>query len=338
MIRTLAKYLTFVVSMVLVLVLLILVLGNIQLGDRTSYAAEFDDASGLKSGEVVRLAGVDVGRVESVDVDKRAARIEFAVSSAVRLAKDSRLQVRYANLLGDRYLEITNGDHVATPLREGATIPVSNTAAALDLDALLGGLAPLSRSLQPDQVNRLSGELLSVLQGQGGTITGILQQVAELTSNLADRDALIGSTIANLNTVLGTLDEDSESFSTVVDQLQQLSTGLAQQRTPITDALVHIDGAADTVADLLVDDRRPIAEDIAQLNRTATVLDDGSAQIDAVLSQLPEAYQRLSRLGAYGSFFNFYLCAVTVKIDGPGGEPIITKLVQQKTGRCVTPQ
>jgi phospholipid/cholesterol/gamma-HCH transport system substrate-binding protein len=338
MTRVLSKYFVFVVSMLLVLSLLILVLGKIQLESQQRYAAEFDVVSGLKSGEVVRLAGVDVGRVRSVDVDGRAARVEFDVNSAIRLTDDATLQVRYENLLGDRYLNVTNGKHSATPLPAGGTIGAANTAPALDLDALLGGLAPLSRSLQPEQVNRLSGELLSVLQGQGGTITGILQQIAALTSSLADRDALIGSTVTNLNTVLATVSDDSERFSTVLDQLQHLTTGLAEQKTPITDALEHIDQGAATVTDLLTDDRPAIQNDIAQLNRTATVLDDGSAQIEAVLSELPKAYQRLSRLGAYGSFFNFYLCAVTVKVDGPGGDPIITKLVQQKTGRCVTPQ
>ncbi len=332
------KFGAFLVVMLLVLGLLILVLGQIRLDHRISYQAEFTDASGLRSGEIVRVAGVDVGRVQSVAVDGRSAHVKFDVAQNIRVTPDAALQVRYANLLGDRYLELTNGANIASPLREGGTIPVGQTKPALDIDALLGGLAPLTRSLQPEQVDRLSGELLRVLQGQGGTVTGILQQVAALTSRLADRDELIGAVITNLGTVLQTVGDDRDALSGVLDQLQQLVTTLSDRRTPISDALVHTNNGAATLESLLVGDRPAIQGGVAELNRTATVLDDGSDQIESVLTQLPDTYQRLSRLGSYGSFFNFYLCAVTLKIDGPGGAPIITKLVQQKQGRCVTPQ
>ncbi|MBJ8344668.1 MCE family protein [Antrihabitans sp. YC2-6] len=336
--KTAIKFGLFGVAMVVVLVLLVLVLGQIRLDSRTEYQADFADASGIKAGQVVRIAGVDVGRVSAVDVAGREAHVTFDVVDNVRITPDATLQVRYQNLLGDRYLEITNGADIADPMTEGGTFPVEQTKSALDIDALLGGLAPLTRSLEPAQVDRLSGELLQVLQGQGGTVTGLLQQVAALTSQLADRDALIGAVITNLGTVLQTVGDESGALSSIIDQLQQLVTRLSEQGAPISDALVRINSGSATVADLLLDDRPAIAGDIAELNRTATVLDDGRAQVEAVLTQLPEAYQRLSRLGSYGSFFNFYLCAVTIEVDGPGGAPIIAKLVQQQQGRCVTPQ
>ncbi|MBJ8343890.1 MCE family protein [Antrihabitans sp. YC2-6] len=338
MTKNVAKFGVFALAMLLVLGMLILVLGQIRLDSRTPYQADFGDASGLKEGQVVRLAGVDVGRVRSVKLENRTAHVDFDVADSVRITKDATLQVRYQNLLGDRYLEVVNGPNIAEPMPEDGSFPATQTKSALDIDALLGGLAPLTRSLEPEQVDRLSGELLRVLQGQGGTITGILQQVAALTSRLADRDQLIGAVIANLGTTLQTVGDDSQALSNIIDQLQQLVTTLSQRSTPIADALVRINSGTATVADLLLDDRPAIRADVAEINRAATVLDDGSAQIEAVLTELPDAYQRLSRLGAYGSFFNFYLCAVTLKVDGPGGTPIITKLVQQKQGRCVTPQ
>ncbi|NMN93831.1 MCE family protein [Antrihabitans stalactiti] len=338
MTKNVVKFGAFALAMLLVLGMLILVLGQIRLDSRTGYQADFADASGLKAGQIVRLAGVDVGRVQSVELDHRIARVKFDVAQSIRLTQDATLQVRYSNLIGDRYLEVVNGANIAEPMSEGATFGTGQTKPALDIDALLGGLAPLTRSLQPEQVDRLSGELLRVLQGQGGTITGILQQVAALTSRLADRDELIGSVITNLGTVLQTVGDDSAALSNIIDQLQQLVGTLSQRSSPISDALVRINDGAATVSDLLLDNRPAIRADVNELNRTATVLDDGSAQLEAVLTQLPDAYQRLSQLGSYGSFFNFYLCAVTLKIDGPGGQPIITKLVQQKQGRCVTPQ
>ncbi|NMN93771.1 MCE family protein [Antrihabitans stalactiti] len=336
--KSAVKFAVFGVAMLCVLVLLILVLGQLRLDSRTEYNAVFADASGLGAGQPVRIAGVDVGRVQAVELDGRTANVTFDVMDDVHVTPDATLQVRYQNLLGDRYLEVTNGANIADPLGKGGTIPITQTKPALDIDALLGGLAPLTRSLDPAQIDRLSGELLSVLQGQGGTVTGILQQVAALTSRLADRDALIGAVITNLGSVLTTVGDESGALKNIIDQLQGLVSHLSEQSTPITNALVSINTGSATLSDLLLDNRPVVNRDISELNRTATVLDDGSAQIEAVLTELPEAYKRLSRLGSYGSFFNFYLCAVTLEVDGPGGAPIIAKLVQQQQGRCVTPQ
>ncbi|MFD5179317.1 MCE family protein [Nocardia sp. NPDC058379] len=336
--RNALKFGGFALTMIMVLGLLVLVLGRIRLDGRTDYRAEFADVSGLTEGDVVRIAGVDVGRVGEVELRGRNVDIVFDVARDIRVTRDARLKVRYANLLGDRYLELVNGDQVGDPMPAGATISSAHTAPALDIDSLLGGLAPLTRSLDPDQIDRLTGELLRVLQGQGGTITGVLQEIAVLTSSLADRDALIGSVITNLGAVLATVGDDSGALSRVIDHLQQLVSALAEKGTPVADALAHVESASTTLTELLVADRQSLRDSIAQTNRAATLLDDGRAQVEAVLTALPDAYQRLTRLGAYGSFFNFYLCAVTLKIDGPAGAPIVTKLVQQKQGRCVTPQ
>src|SRR3546814_19361494 len=78
-------------------------------------------------------------------------------------------------------------------------MPVDQTSPALDLDLLLGGFKPLLRSLDPQQVNDLSGALLQVLQGQGGTLVSLLGNTSSFTSTLADRDQLIGDVITNLN-------------------------------------------------------------------------------------------------------------------------------------------
>lgn len=338
MTKTTVKFGIFGVAMIFVLVMLILVLGRIRLDSRTPYEAIFADTSGLTSGQEVRIAGVDVGRVHAVDLDGRRAHVQFDVMDTVQITENAILQVRYQNLLGDRYLEITNGPARSEAMPEGGVFPVEQTKPALDIDALLGGLAPLTRSLEPEQIDQLSGDLLRVLQGQGGSVTGILQQVAVLTNQLADRDVLIGAVIAELGTTLESIGKDRGAVSTIIDRLQQLVTRLSSQSVPIAEALAHLDDGSATLADLLLDDRAAVQGVVTETHRTATLLDDGSEQIESVLSELPEAYRRLSRLGSYGSFFNFYLCSVSIRVDGPGGDPIEAKLVQQDQGRCVTPQ
>src|SRR6185312_9672036 len=119
--------------------------------------------------------------------------------------------VRYLNLIGDRYLELKRGDS-NKKLPAGGTIPVERTEPALDLDALIGGFRPVFQSLDPDKVNTIAQSIVTVFQGQGGTINDILDQTASLTSALADRDQAIGEVVRNLNTVLDTTVKHQKQF------------------------------------------------------------------------------------------------------------------------------
>ena len=126
----------------------------------------------------------------------------------------------------------------------GQTIPLARTSPALDVDALIGGFRPLFRALDPDQVNALSGELLKVFQGQGGTISSVLSQTSALTTTLAGRDQLIGQVITNLNTVLGTFAARDDQFAEGPDKLSQLVAGAKRAKTDISNGVAYINAAA----------------------------------------------------------------------------------------------
>ena len=219
-------------------------------------------------------------------------------------------------------------------LQPGQTIPLERTSPALDVDALIGGFRPLFRALDPDQVNALSGELLKVFQGQGGTISSVLSQTSALTSTLAGRDQLIGEVITNLNTVLGTFAARDDQFSEGLDKLSQFAQGLADRRTDIATGTAYINAAAGSVADLLVDARQPIKDTVTQTDRVSGQIMADHEYVDDLLKTLPDAYQVLARQGLYGDYFGFYLCDAILKLNGKGGQPVFVKLVGQATGRC----
>lgn len=310
--------------------------GELRFGDQDEYSAEFTDVSGLEPGEFVRIGGVEVGKVASIDLreDNHNSVVNFALDSSVSVTEGTKAVVRYENLVGDRYLELEEGAGSTVPVGAGDTIPVERTSPALDLDTLLGGFRPLFRALDPDQVNDLTGQLISVFQGQGGTLASVLAQTATLTNTLADRDVLIGSVIDNLNTVLETITVRNEQFSTGVGTLQQLVSGLAARSPDLGHAVSNIDTAASTVEDLLTEARPPAQEVIAQTERTAGQIDSDRDYVDNLLRNLPETYQILSRQGIYGDFFSFYLCDLVLKVNGPDGNPVYVKVAGQDTGRC----
>ncbi|MFF3573998.1 MCE family protein [Nocardia jiangxiensis] len=333
------KFIVFAVTMSFFLFAIVVVFGKQRFESRSDYSAIFDDVSGLKSGQFVRIAGVEVGQVAKVSVTGNTrARVDFSLDSDVTLTTATRAQIRYENLIGDRYMELSEGPGPTDQVPRGATIPADRTASALDLDAVIGGFRPLFKAMDPGQVNKLSAELIATLQGEGGTIAGILDHTAQLTATLADRDQLIGEVVTNLNAVLGTVDNRDKQFDSLIDNLQLLISGISKQSQPVADALAHIGSASGSVASLLNVTHADITSDVTQLGQVSGNIDNDYDYVDSLLSRLPSDYARLSRLGLYGDFFSFYLCDVTLKVNGPKGDPAYIKIAGQRAGRCTPPK
>jgi len=314
---------------------LLAVFAQLRFGEGKTYQAEFSDISGLKEGDFVRIAGVEVGQVKGVSINRGAVvLVDFDTDDSVVLTEGSRAVIRYDNLIGGRFLELQEGAGGVAPLKPGQTIPLSRTEPALDLDALIGGFRPLFRALDPDQVNALSGQLIQVLQGQGATIGSFLTQTGALTSTLADRDQLIEEVISNLNAVLGSLGGQSDQFDKAVTSLSELVGGLAARKTDLTNAVAYGNAAAGSIADLLSQARPPLQNVVHQTDRAAGIVVADHDYVDNIINTLPDKYQTLARQGMYGDFFSFYLCDLVLKLNGKGGQPVYVKVAGQTTGRC----
>jgi phospholipid/cholesterol/gamma-HCH transport system substrate-binding protein len=300
-----------------------------------TYTADFTNISGLKENDLVRIAGVEVGKIKHISMRRgNILAVEFSADDTVMLSQGTKALIRYENLLGDRYLELQEGVGGVARLRPHQTIPVERTEPALDLDALIGGFRPLFRALDPVQVNNLTGQLIQAFQGQGEAIGSFLSQTAALTDTLANRDEVIGQVIVNLNTVLASVGSQSQHFDKTVSSLAALIDRLAARKGDISVALAYGDAAAGTIADLLHQVRPPFAETVAQSDRANSIVVADHDYVDNLLNTLPDAYRVLARQGMYGDFFTFYLCDAVLKLNGKGGQPVYVKVAGQVTGRC----
>ncbi|HTY29216.1 MAG TPA: MCE family protein [Mycobacterium sp.] len=334
-IRAVTRVALFSVTCLIFMFVLITVFGQFRFDSRASYSGVFSNVSGLKGGNFVRIAGVEVGKVKDMRLHKDGTvTVDFAVDKNLQLTEGTRAVVRYENLIGDRYLSLEEGPGSVRRLLPGQTIPLDRTSPALDVDALIGGFRPLFRALDPEQVNALSGQLLRVFQGQGGTISSVLAQTSALTTTLAGRDQLIGEVITNLNTVLGTFAARDDQFGAGLDKLSQLVQGLADRRTDISTGVAYINAAAGSVADLLTAARQPIKDTVTQTDRFSGQVMSDHDYVDDLVKTLPDAYQVLARNGLYGDYFGFYLCDAILKVNGKGGQPVFVRLAEQTTGRC----
>lgn len=314
---------------------LFMVFAQLRFQPETTYNAEFTNVSGLKQGDFVRIAGVEVGKVKRISIrPDTIVVVEFTADDTVALTGGSRALIRYDNVVGDRYLQLEEGAGGIKRLSRGQTIGLDRTQPALDLDALIGGFRPLFRALDPVQVNALTGQLIQAFQGQGAAISSFLAQTAALTSTLANRDELIGQVIVNLNTVLGTVSDQSQQFDKSVTSLSELVDRLAARKTDISNSLAYSNAAAASIADLLRQVRPPFKNTVAQSDRANSIVLADHEYFDDLLNTLPDAYQALGRQGMYGDFFTFYLCDAVLKLNGKGGQPVYVKVAGQSTGRC----
>jgi phospholipid/cholesterol/gamma-HCH transport system substrate-binding protein len=331
----------FALVLLLFTAIIIVVFGQMRFDRTTGYSAIFSNASGLRAGQFVRASGVEVGKVSKVELmdGGSKARVDFNVDRSLPLFDGTTASIRYLNLIGDRYMELKRGD-TDKRLPAGGTIPLEHTEPALDLDALIGGFRPLFRALDPDKVNNIAQSIITIFQGQGGTINDILDQTASLTSALADRDQAIGEVIKNLNIVLDTTVKHQQQFDDTLVNFEKLITGLKDRKDPIASSVANISDAAGTVADLLADNRPLLQSTVGQLEAVQQPLVDQKDQLNDILVRLPTAFKIIGRAGGiYGDFFNFYLCDISLKLNGlqPGGPVRTVKLTNQPSGRC-TPQ
>ncbi|OBH09737.1 virulence factor Mce family protein [Mycobacterium sp. E1747] len=341
---TIVRLSIFSLVLLIFTVMIIVVFGQMRFDSTNSYSAEFTNVSGLRAGQFVRASGVEIGKVDTVELADggKRARVKFNVDRSVPLYQSTTAQIRYLDLIGNRYLELKRGEGEGAEkvLPPGGFIPMSRTSPALDLDALIGGFKPLFRALDPQKVNTIATALITVFQGQGGTINDILDQTAQLTNQLGERDQAIGEVIKNLNIVLDTTVRHRQQFDQTVNNLEVLITGLKDHGDQLAGGTAHISNAAGTVADLLAEDRGLLHKTLNYLDAIQQPLIDQRDGLDDYLKKVPTALNMIGRaIGSYGDFVNFYACDITLKINGlQAGGPVRTvRLFQQPTGRC-TPQ
>jgi phospholipid/cholesterol/gamma-HCH transport system substrate-binding protein len=330
----------FIVVTIAALALLATTISNTRFGEKSDYAAVFTDVTGLMAGDDVRIAGVRVGEITDIEMagdsgeERAQALVHFTVDRTVVLTEGTTALIRYRNLIGQRYLSLAQEQGSSSQLPVGSTIPVERTKPALDLTALFNGFKPLFAALDPEDVNQLAFEIITVLQGEGGTIEHLLASTASLTTTLADKDEVIGRTIDNLNVVLATVADRSEQLDQLLVQLQRFVSGLAEDREAIGASLTNIADLGESTAGLLEEARPPLEGDVKSLGDLSANIDAERDTVDQFLDTWPGKLEEITRTASYGSWFNFYVCDFTGEVElGAGAEPLPVHY-ETGTARC----
>ncbi len=185
--------------------------------------ARFNSVQELKVGDPVRMAGVEVGRVDKIDFAEGKVEVTFKVLEKANVHTDSKASIRFVGLMGQNYVSLTLGtptSPTASPdtLLESAEQPDLNTILA-KLDTVATGVEGLTKSFSGDSINNLLGPFTDFLKENNPRLSAILGNMQTISSQIAQGKGTIGKLIQEdelYNTALGTV----TNLSSTADELK----------------------------------------------------------------------------------------------------------------------
>jgi phospholipid/cholesterol/gamma-HCH transport system substrate-binding protein len=314
-------------------------IGNIQLfKHQYPLSAVFDDVTGLLPNDNVKVAGVVVGKVKGIRVERGRAVVDFVVNEDVKVPSDSAASIRWRNLLGQRFVYLDPGK-ASTTLQSGDRI--EDTRAVVDLGQLFNRLGPIIKAIDPQQVNTFLQSITAALDGNEDELRAVVDDLATLTSALAARDEAIKRLIDNLNTVAGTITSRDVQIRTVLDNLLALATTFRENTDVLDAAITDLGDVSENFGGLLENNRAQIDRIVDSLTSLVAVVREKLPSLDTTVANLDEASRAIFRSASYGEFLNQeILCArvgyqtapvvatacdpASAKPGGPGGTSVTT--------------
>ncbi len=186
-----------------------------------SYAAEFTDASGLYSGADVRVRGVRVGKVQSVELKRRGgqsiAAVGFTLERRYGVVSATRLAIKYQSLTGSRYIDVVNPSERYSQADLVPRVPTAMTQPSFDITALFNGLQPVIATLSPEEINTFTANAASFLSGDGGGLAPMLQSIRTLTKFVSDRQQVVATLMRNLSEVAESMGGHSKDMVQILE-------------------------------------------------------------------------------------------------------------------------
>ncbi|MCU4184185.1 MCE family protein [Acidiferrimicrobium sp. IK] len=305
-----------VVSLVLSAVVVASLL-NLDVSNKHTFHALFADASDLQAGDPVRIAGVKVGRVQSVTLHGvTQSEVTFAVDANQTLTGTTQADIEFENLFGQHNLTLVPGP-AAAPLRAGSVIPETRTKPALDLSDLFNGFQPLFQALTPDDVNQLTANIIGTFQGQSGSLAALVNEAGTLTNNLADHQKVINAVADNLTSLLKVVADHNGQLGQLVANFDTLSGQLSGERGLLSSALTNANGAVSALSGLTGSLQAPLENAVSSLNSVSSSVIANQQQITAAINELPNVLTHAAKVVQNGAFINAYYCNLAITIPTP---------------------
>ena len=327
-------------GLVLIMVLLLIALNASRLPFFTGekYRAAFTDASGLQEGEEVRIAGLKVGMVRDIRVDKDQVIVTFDVHK-IRLGRSTTASIEVKTLLGQHYLSVTPLG--SGKLDSGTTIPRSRTTTPLNVVPAFQRLTSDTRQIDTNQVARAFDSVSEILETSAPEVRGTLVGLSRLSQTVASRDEQLRELFASADNVTKTVADRDKDIAKLLGNSQQVLQVLDERRAVISKIITETTQLAAQLRGLVADNRRTLGPALDKLNRVLVVLRRNRANLDESV-KLTSLYGReFSNVGGSGRFFDgsitaprgLALCTVSPRNSlSDVLDPILSELNQAVNG------
>lgn len=305
------KLLAFTIVTIVVTTYLASIIGNFRLfAAPYEITAELTDASGLLRGDVVKAAGVTVGRVEEIGIRDGIAVVEMSIDEGTELPAGLGAEVRFRNLVGQRMITLVAPTPAVGRTEPGDVIPLDRTEPAFDLSALFNGLRPLIRSTDPEDINIVTRALVKALSGRADEVEGFLANVGDISTSLASKDEELAVMLDALNEVTADLNGRDAQLQGTLGDLDDFLGDLQASRGELDAALVTLDDAATRLGRVVAHNDGNIEAEIDDLAVLLDAVEDKRKDLRGALRALPDMLVAVERVSSYGQWTNVHLVHV----------------------------
>ena len=275
------------------------------IGGGSTYYAAFSEAGGLQPNDEVRIAGVRVGKVKSVDLQGDHVRVQFLIDQGVQFGKDTSAAIKVKTLLGARYLALEPAG--AGQLAQGAEIPVSRTTSPYDVVEAFTGLANRSERINTQQLAKSLDVLSSLMQNTPAQFQSALRGMSRLSVNIAARDQQLNQLLVNMQRVSKVLGDHNGDLVTLMQDGDKLFRALAARRQSIHDLLVATSQLSQQLTGLVQDTRADLKPALTHLDSVVQMLRSNQENLDNSLRLMAPFYRVFANTLGDGPWFDTFI-------------------------------
>jgi len=334
--RATIKFAVFAAVCLVLMVALAARIGNISLfSSRQTYYAQLADVTGLTSGDQVDIAGVEVGQVSGIAVQRTHALVTMSINSDVPLRQGTDVGLRWYNVLGQKQVYLYP-DHQGSLLRPGSTLPLSHDVSDASVDAFLNSIGPFLSAINPSEANAFVENVSGALEGDTAEIDQLINNGATISKTVGALDSQVGAVIDSLDQVLTAIASRSADVTSLVTNLQTVSQSLASRNNVLDQVVVNLSQVTGDLANLIGQNRSTIDTSIASLQTVTQTIADHQQQLAKTLETLGSGLAPYAEISSYGQWFQvqtIYTCLANQTSctyyepltpppgSGPGGGP-----------------
>ncbi|MDN4159849.1 MCE family protein [Nocardioides abyssi] len=275
------------------------------IGGGETYHARFAEAGGLKAGDEVRIAGVRVGKVDSVTLDDGEVDVAFKIKTDSEFGDLTAASIRVKTLLGAMFLALEPAG--GGQLEAGSTIPQERTTAPYDVVEAFEGLAETSADIDTDQLAASLTTLADLTRNTPEEFRAALDGVSALSETIASRDTELNSLLKNLRRVSSVLDERDGDLVDLMDDADVLFRALLKRRDSVHRLLVATSTLSEELTALVKGTRKDLAPALSNLESVVGVLTKNEDNIDNSLRLMAPFYRVFANTLGNGPWFDTYI-------------------------------